>query len=81
MEVTQDHVGWRGVYGLDTAITIKPSFRALAEWVKSMCCLRTAPEAEAETGVAGGTELQEEGDFGVRAYAAGGGPGEPAFWP
>lgn len=26
-------------------------------------------EAEAETGVAGGTELQEEGDFGVTAYA------------
>ena len=64
---------------MDTAITIRPSFRALAEWVKSMCCLRIAPEAEAETGVVGGTELQEEGDFGVRAYAAGGGPGEPAY--
>lgn len=49
--------------------------------MKSMCCLRPAPEAEAETGVAGGTELQEEGDFGVTAYAAGGGPGEPADWP
>lgn len=42
--------------------------------------LKASTEAEAETGVAGGTELQEEGIL-VTAYAAGGAPGEPADWP
>lgn len=44
-----------------------------------MCCLGTAPEAG--VGVTGGPELQEEGDFGLRAYAADGGPGGPACRP